>query len=191
MLGEDLDSFLPPASLDRDTQPQGKAANVDPAIPRWERLRQEYPEMSAPLAFLKSRLHAILPEEEPELKEIRERILIVCVDGHPLRALGGGVDGVEGDGDFALDVAAHCVGCQAETLAGSLVPGTVVVMPGAFRVWPVGLERVCPAVDEETEVIRHHTGGGFETKIPHSLLPEVRWMTPLHHVGGKMMRVFC
>jgi hypothetical protein len=34
VLGEDLDSFPLPASLDRDTQPQGKTANVDPAVPR-------------------------------------------------------------------------------------------------------------------------------------------------------------
>jgi hypothetical protein len=54
VLGEDLDSFPLPASLDRDTQTQGKAANVDPAIPRWERLTHEYPEMSAPMTFLKS-----------------------------------------------------------------------------------------------------------------------------------------
>jgi hypothetical protein len=53
VLGKDLDSFTLPASLDRDTQPQCKAANVDPAITGWERLRQEYPEMSAPTAVLK------------------------------------------------------------------------------------------------------------------------------------------
>ena len=74
VLGEDLDSFLP-APLDRDTQPQGKAANVDAAVPRWERLRHEYPEMPAPTAVLKRRLHPILPEVEAELMEVRERIL--------------------------------------------------------------------------------------------------------------------
>ncbi len=158
VLGEDLDSFPLLASLDRDTQPQGKAANVDPAVPRWERLREEYPEMPAPMAILKSRLHPILPEVEAELEEIRKRILIVRVDGHPLRALGGGVDRVEADSDFAFEVAADCVRCQAEPLAGFVVLGTVVVMPGAFRVRPVGLEGVGPAVDEEAKVIRHHTG---------------------------------
>ena len=84
VLGEDLDSFPPSPSLDRDTQPQGKPANVDPAVPRGERLRQEEPEMSAPMAFLKCRLHPILPEVEAELEEIRESILIVRVNGHPL-----------------------------------------------------------------------------------------------------------
>ena len=74
VLGEDFNPFLP-APLDRDTQPQGKAANVDAAIPRWERLRQEYPEMSAPTAVLKSRLHPVLPEVEAKLQEVRERIL--------------------------------------------------------------------------------------------------------------------
>jgi len=191
VLGEDLDSFPPPASLDRDTQPQGKTANVDPAVPRWERLREEYPEMPAPMAILKSRLHPILPEVEAELEEIRKRILIVRVDGHPLRALGGGVDRVEADGDFALEVAADCVRCQAEPLAGFLVLGTIVIMPGTFRVRPVGLEGVGPPVDEEAKVIRHHTGGRFETKLPHSLLPEVRWTAPLLHVGGEMIRVLC
>jgi hypothetical protein len=159
VLGEDLDSFLPPAFLDRYTQPQGKAANVDAAVPRWERLRQEYPEMSAPMTFLKSRLHPILLEVEAELEEVRERILIVRVDGHPLRALGGGVDRVEADSDFALKVVADCVQRQTEALAGSLVLGTVVIMPGTFRVGSVGLEGVGAAVDEETEVICHHSGG--------------------------------
>jgi hypothetical protein len=158
VLGKDLDSFLPPASLDRDTQPQGKAANADAALPRWERLRQEYPEMPAPMTLLKSRLHPILSEGEAELEEIRKRILIVRVDGHPLRALGGGVDRVEADGDFALEVAADCVRCQAEPLAGFLVLGTIVIMPGAFRVGSVGLEGVSTPVYEEAEVIRHHTG---------------------------------
>jgi hypothetical protein len=40
--------------------------------------------MPAPMAFLKSRLHPILPEVEAKLEEIHERILIVRVDGHPL-----------------------------------------------------------------------------------------------------------
>jgi hypothetical protein len=155
VLGGDLDSFPLPASLDRNTQPQGKAANVDAAIPRWERLRQEYPEMSAPMTLLKSGLHPILPEVEAKLQEICKRILMVRVDGHPLRALGGGVDRVEADGDFALKVAADCVQRQTEPLAGFLVLGPVVVMPATFWVCPVGLEGVGPALDEETEVIRN------------------------------------
>jgi hypothetical protein len=159
VLGEDLDSFPLPTSLDRDIQPQGKAANVDPAIPRWERLRKEYPEMSARAAFLKSRLHPILPEVEAELAEISERILIVRVDGHPLRAPGDRVDGVEADSDFTLKVAVDRVQGQAEALAGFLVLGTVVVMPGTFWVRPVELEGVGPTVDEEVEVARHHSGG--------------------------------
>jgi hypothetical protein len=44
VLGEDLDSF-PPAPLDRNTQPQGKATNVYAAIPCWEWLRHEHPEI--------------------------------------------------------------------------------------------------------------------------------------------------
>ena len=159
VLGKDLDSFPPPASLDRDTQPQGKTANVDPAVPRWERLRQEHPEISAPMTLLKSRLHPILPEVEAELQEIRKRILIVRVDGHPLRALGGGVDGVEADSDFAFEVAADCVQRQAEPLAGFLVLGPIVAMPATFRVGSVGLEGVSTPVNEEAEVIRHYAGG--------------------------------
>jgi hypothetical protein len=105
VLGEDLDSFPLPASLDRDTQPQGKTANVDAAVPCWEWLRHEYPEMSAPTAILKSRLHSVLSEVEAKPQEVRERVLIVRVDGDPLAPLRGWVDGVEADGDLALDVA--------------------------------------------------------------------------------------
>jgi len=64
LLWEDLDSFPLPATLNRDTQPQGKAANVDTAIPRWERLCHEYPEIPSSMAILKGRLHPILPEVE-------------------------------------------------------------------------------------------------------------------------------
>jgi len=92
------------------------------------------------MAFLKSRLHPVLLEVEAELEEVRERIFIVRVDSHPLRALGGGVDGVETDGDFTFEVAADCVQRQAETLAGFLVLGPVVVMPATFRVRSAGLE---------------------------------------------------
>jgi hypothetical protein len=161
LLGEDLDSFPLLASLDWDTQPQGKAANVDPTIPCWERLRHEYPEMPAPMAVLKSRLHPILPQVEAELEQVRKRIFIVRVDGHPLRALGGGIDRVEADGDFAFEVAADCVQRQAEPLAGFPVLGPVVVMPGTFQVGSVGLESVGTPVDEETEVICYHSGGGL------------------------------
>ena len=133
MLGEDFNPFLP-APLDRHAQPQGKAANVHAAVTGWERLRQEYPEMSAPTAILKSRLHPVLPEVEAELEEIRNRILIVRVDGHPLRTLGGGVHGVEADGDITFEVTTDCARGQAEPLAGLPVLGTVVVMPGTFRV---------------------------------------------------------
>ena len=55
----------------------------------------------------------------------------------------------------------------------------------------VGLEGVGPAVGEEAEVVRHHTGGRLQVKLRHSLLPEVRWTTPLLHTGGEMMRVLC
>jgi hypothetical protein len=61
------------------------------------------------MAILKSRHHPILPEAETELEEIRECTFIVRVDGHSLRALGGGVNGVEADGDVAFEVAADCV----------------------------------------------------------------------------------
>src|SRR5208283_1992230 len=99
-----------------------------------------------------------------KLDEIRERILVIGIDGHPLTPLRGRVDGIEGDGDFTLDVAPEGVRRQAEALAGFLVRGPEVVMPGAFRVRPVGLEGVGPPVDEEAEVVRHHTGWRFETK---------------------------
>src|ERR1035437_5664933 len=147
MLGEDLDSFLS-ASRDRYTQPQGKAANVYPTFPRWKRLCRKYPEMSATIAVLKCRLHSVLPEVEAKHMEIRERTLIVRVDGHPLRTLGGRVDRVEAYGDFAFEVATDCVQREAEPLAGALVLWPVVVMPGRFWAGSIGLEGVGPAVDE-------------------------------------------
>ena len=145
--------------------------------------------MPASMTVLKCRLHPILLEVEAELQEIRKRIVIVCVDGQPFRALGCGVDGVKADGDLAFQVAADCVQHQAEPLPGFPVLGTVIIMPCTFGVRPVGLQGVSPTVGKEVEVIRHHAGGRFETKHWHSLLPEVRWTAPLLHVGGEMMMV--
>jgi hypothetical protein len=190
VLGEDLDSF-PPASLDRDTQSQGKAANVDADVPRREWLRQEYPKMSTPTAILKSRLHPILTKVEAKLQEVWDGILIIRVDGHPLGALGGGVDCVEADGDFALEVAADCIEREAAPLAGFPVLGPIVIMPGTYRVRPIGLEGVSPTIDEEAEVIRHHSGGRSKAKHWHSLLPEVRGGHHLHNVGGKTRGILC
>jgi len=72
VLGEDSNLFLP-APLDRHIQPQGQAANVNAAILCWEWLRQDYPEMPAPMAVLKGQLHTALLEVEAELEEIREQ----------------------------------------------------------------------------------------------------------------------
>ncbi len=58
-------------------------------------------------------------------------------------------------------------------------------MPAAFRVWPVRLDGVGPPVHKEAEVVHHYTGGRFETKLPHSLLPEVRWAPHVHNVVVK------
>jgi hypothetical protein len=65
--------------------------------------------MTAPTASLKCRLHSILPEAKAELMEISERICIIRVNGHPLRALGGGVDGVKADSYFPFEVTADGV----------------------------------------------------------------------------------
>jgi len=111
------------------------------------------------LTVLQGRLHPILPEMEAELEEIRERILIVRVDGHRLRALGSRIDGVDADGDFALEVPADCVGCEAQPLAGFLVGGPIVVMPGTFWAGSAGLEGVSPPIHEEVKVVRHNSWG--------------------------------
>jgi hypothetical protein len=114
--------------------------------------------MSALMAFLKNRLHPILLEIEVELEEVRERILIVRVDGHPLRRLVCRVDCGRSNGDFAFQMVADSVQHQAEPLAGFLVLGPVVVMPGTFLVWSVGLEGVSSPVGEEAKVVRPHAG---------------------------------
>jgi hypothetical protein len=91
--------------------------------------------------------------------QVRERILIVRVNGHPLRALGSRVDGVKADGYFTFEVQTDGVQPQANPLAGFLVLGSVVIMPGTFWVGSVGLKSVSTPVDKELEVIRHHAGG--------------------------------
>jgi hypothetical protein len=105
--------------------------------------------------------------------------------------LGGRVDGVKAEGDVAFEVTPDCVQRKAEPLASLLVLGPVVVMSGISRAGSVGLERVGTAVHEEMEVIRHHVGGRFETKITHSHLPEGRRMGSVLHVRGEIIRAFC
>jgi hypothetical protein len=145
--------------------------------------------MPAPIAILKSRLHSVLPEVETKFDKVCERVVVIRIDCHPLRALGGGVDGVEADGYFAFKVATDCVQRQAAPLAGFLVLGAVVVMPGAFGVRPVGLEGVGAAIHKEVEVIRHQTGGRFEANVPHCLLPEGKWTVRLPYFGREMVRI--
>ena len=101
-------------------------------------------------------------------------MLIVRVDGQPLRTLGGRVDGVKADGDFPFKVATDCFQRQAGPLAGLIVLGSVVIMTSTFSVRAIGLEGVGPAIDEEAEVIRHDRGMGNESKILHSLLSGLR-----------------
>src|ERR1019366_1763225 len=128
VLWEDLDPFPQPASLDRHPQPQSKVVHVNPAVPRRQWVRHKDPEVPAAVALLKRRLHSILFEVVAKLDEVWERILVIRVDGHPLTPLSSRVDGIEGDGDFAIDVAPEGVRRQAEALAGFLVRGPEVVM---------------------------------------------------------------
>jgi len=114
--------------------------------------------MPTSTAILKSRLYSILPEVQAELEEILERILIVRVNGHPLRALGTGVDGVEADGDFAFEVAADDVWRQAVSLAGFVILGPVIVMLAGFRVRAVRLKRVRPAIHKDAKIISYDIG---------------------------------
>jgi len=117
VLGKHLDSFPLLARLDWNTQVLCKAANVDPAIPRRERLRHEYPEMSTTSALLNRRTHTVLLEAVVKLDEICERIRVIRVDCDPLAALGGRVDGVKADRDFSFQVKPDGVWRQAQALA--------------------------------------------------------------------------
>jgi len=54
--------------------------------------------------------------------------------------------------------------------------------------WPVGLDGAGSPIHEEMEIVCHHVGGRFETKLPYCLLPEVRWTALLLHVSVEMMR---
>jgi hypothetical protein len=74
--------------------------------------------MSTAMDVLNRRLYSFLPEVKAKPLEVRERIRIIRVNGHPLRALGCRVNGVKADGDFAFEVATDCVQCQAEPLTG-------------------------------------------------------------------------
>jgi hypothetical protein len=120
--------------------------------------------MPTAAALLKRRIHSVLFQELAKLNEVCERILVISVDGDPLAALGGRVDGVKADGDFPFQVATYGVWRQAESLARCLVGGPVIIMMASFPMRSVGLEGVGPAVDEEAEVIYRCIRWGFQTK---------------------------
>src|SRR5437762_3197260 len=73
-------------------------------------------------------------------------------------------------------MAADCVQRQAESLAGFLGLGPVVVMPSSLRVWRLGLKCVSTSVDEQAEGVCRNTGRGFQTKVRHlsSVKPDCR-----------------
>ena len=53
------------------------------------------------------------------------------------------------------------------------------------------LRPLCRVSGEEVEVVSNYAGRCLKTKLPHSLIPEDRWMAPLLHVGGETTRVLC
>jgi hypothetical protein len=114
--------------------------------------------MPATSALLKRGIHAVLLEAGAKLDEIIERILVISVDGDPLAALRGGVDGVEADRDFAFEVAADGIWRQAESLARCLVGRPIIIMMASFAMRPVGLEGVRPAIHKEAEIISYDIG---------------------------------
>jgi hypothetical protein len=136
----------------------GKVAHINPAVARQQGLSHEDPEMPTTLALLKRRIHTILLEAGAKLDKISERICIISVDGDPLAALRGRVNGVKADSDFAFEVAADGVWRQAESLARCLVGGPVIIMMASFPMRPVGLEGVRPAIHKEAKIISYDIG---------------------------------
>ena len=63
----------------------------------------------------------MLVKVEAKLDEVCQRILVIRIDRHPLRALVDGIDGVRADSDFAFLGAVNCVRCQAQFVAGLVV----------------------------------------------------------------------
>jgi hypothetical protein len=82
--------------------------------------------MAAAAGLFERGLDAILLQFPLQLEESLDGAVEVGVDGDPLRALRLRVDGVEIDGDVAVQVHAHHVGVERFRLLGLPVPRQVV-----------------------------------------------------------------
>ena len=107
-------------ALDRPAQAEGDVVDVDPALFRQERSLAEDPEVPATTGHLQSSRDPVQFQLALQFSKVKERVVIVSINGDPLTALRLRVDGVQADGDPAGQVFADCCRFKLQRLAAIL-----------------------------------------------------------------------
>src|SRR6266851_735357 len=104
---EYFDTLLQAAPFHGDAKPEREVIVIDTALRRQQGFLAEDPKMTTTARLFESGIHTVLLEFPLQLKQRFERAVVVGVDRHPLRTLGLRVDGVEIDGQIAVEVHPH------------------------------------------------------------------------------------
>src|ERR1019366_2499234 len=84
---EDFNSFWQAGTLNREPQSQGGVIDVDAAVSRESRLLEEDPQMAAAVRLLQRGFYSILGQFILKFQQVLDGVLVVGVDGDPLRPL--------------------------------------------------------------------------------------------------------
>jgi hypothetical protein len=119
------------------------------------RSREKHPQVAATAALLERSMHVVPAKVIVQLQQVFERVLIVRVNCHPLRTLGRGVDGIEGNRHMTFKMPFQGLVSQAQRLAGAFGRGPVVVIAAGFRVRTHRLKGIGPSTHKHPEIITH------------------------------------
>ena len=105
---EDLDALFETTAFDRNSQTEREVVNIDAALGRQQGTFTEDPEMATATRLFESRIDPVLFEFPSQMEEGVQCIAEICVDRHPLAALGLRVNGKQADGHVAVEVHPDC-----------------------------------------------------------------------------------
>ena len=84
--------------------------------------------MPTALAHFQCRFHSILDQVVLELQQVLHGVFVVGIDRNPFTTLGGRIDGIQPDGDFAFQMLAYGTVRQHERHIGSFLAWPEVIV---------------------------------------------------------------